>query len=422
MKKTAGTLVAVGVLTSVVSGQALAQVTTNAIQFTANSIGRMIVLGVEQGISSLPPTSGQSFSYEFDPSLDTYVASERLGPTSFRSPQTVGVGHSSLRLAASYFELADSFEPIPYIVNDSSGHPLGALALGAKADAQVGLLNLSFNHGFTDRFEMSINLPVVVVDAHGAEIFTSRAGTSSLPAREAPVSGPAIVINPTTGKPDIPQTLVNLNTALHENLLFLRKESFGALGFRFNSENHLGIGRIGLGAKGLLYTDRVVQLAVAPEVFLPSPSEGSFAGSDTGAILPRVVAAFSLSDALKLHVDAGYAYDFEVDELRRIVWNFGPSLALNGATFDVGVSGSKFNSGIAWTPASASFRAFDGSTLTLQQAAGSNRLGSNFIDALVGVKVRLGEKSVLSGSVNVPLNNEGFRAPAVGTVAGELYF
>src|SRR5882672_5366874 len=59
-------------------------------QCRADAASKMIVLGVQQGISSLPPTSGQSFSYEFNPELDTYVTSERLGPTSFRAPQTIG--------------------------------------------------------------------------------------------------------------------------------------------------------------------------------------------------------------------------------------------------------------------------------------------------------------------------------------------
>ena len=74
-----------------------------------------------------------------------------------------------------------------------------------------------------------------------------------------------------------------------------------------------------------------------------------------------------------------------------------------------------------WTPAIAPFVDRNGNRGTIQ-ALGDNRLGSNFIDALGGVKVRLSDRSVISGAVNVPLNNEGFRAAAVGTLAVELYF
>src|SRR5262249_29256108 len=51
-----------------------------------------IVLAVRQGISSLPPTSGQSFIYEFDLNLGAPVRSERLGPISLRTPETIGSG------------------------------------------------------------------------------------------------------------------------------------------------------------------------------------------------------------------------------------------------------------------------------------------------------------------------------------------
>ena len=48
----------------------------------------MIVLGVQQGISSLPPTSGQSFTYEYNPQSDTYERGRQLGPISLRSRWT----------------------------------------------------------------------------------------------------------------------------------------------------------------------------------------------------------------------------------------------------------------------------------------------------------------------------------------------
>jgi hypothetical protein len=56
----------------------------------AQAAQQMIVVGVQQGISSLPPTSGQSFSWTYDTAIDTYVRSDILGPMSFRTPQTVG--------------------------------------------------------------------------------------------------------------------------------------------------------------------------------------------------------------------------------------------------------------------------------------------------------------------------------------------
>ncbi len=374
-------------------------------QDRADAASQMIVLGVQQGISSLPPTSGQSFQYTFDADLGTYVPSAQLGPTSFRSPQTVGAGRFCFRFATSYFELSETEGPIPYLVNPppEPGNAPGIAALGLNADAKVGLINLSVNYGFTNRFELMMNLPVVMVDAHSYNIYTSS------PAKPMDVGDV------------IPPRIDLLNLAIKTNQLQIRQQSFSDQGFKFNDGTHAGVGRISLGVKALLYADKVVELAPMLEFYFPSPNQAQFAGSDSPAILPRLVAAFKLADRLKLHADAGYDYDFDNNELRRFVWNFGPSLALSWGTLDAGVGGSKFNQGITWTPATAPFVDPRGNPGT-SQALGDNTLGSNYIDALGGIKVRLSDRSLISGAVNVPLNNEGFRAAAVGTVAVEFYF
>jgi hypothetical protein len=398
-------------------------------QDRADAAARMIVLGVQQGISSLPPTSGQSFTYEFDPQLATNVTSERLGSTSFRTPQTIGTNKFSLRFAASYFELADSFAPIPYAVNDQTGTPFGVAALGLRANAHVGLLNFGGNYGFSNRFEMMMNVPVVIVDAHATQSFST--STSGGPPRQANLSGTGV----TNG--DVGKAVADLNTLLRTpgSGLTLRSETFRDLGFSFNDGTHsksaassVGIGRISLGVKGVLYADERLQIAVSPEFFLPSPNEDEFAGSGSAAILPRLIGAFKAADFLRLHLDAGYDFDFDTDELRRFVWNTGVSVPLPRVTFDIGVGGSKFNQGIKWTPSSAPFVDAGGNKRTISALGNNgigrpdNRLGSNFIDALGGIKVRVAESTVISGAVNVPLNNEGFRAAAVGTLAVEQYF
>jgi hypothetical protein len=164
-----------------------------------------------------------------------------------------------------------------------------------------------------------------------------------------------------------------------------------------------------------------VQLAFAPEFFFPSPNEGDFAGSDSAAILPRLVAGVTIATRLKLHVDAGYDFDFDRDELRRVVWNVGASVPGTRVTFDFGLGGSKFNQGIQWTPRvarGARIQMFPPSTAT---ALGNIRLSDNFVDFLSGFKLRLTDRCVLSATVDVPVNGEGFRADAVGTLALELY-
>ena len=44
------------------------------------------------------------------------------------------------------------------------------------------------------------------------------------------------------------------------------------------------------------------------------------------------------------------------------------------------------------------------------------------MDFIGGLKVRVAGETVISGAVTVPLNGEGFRPDALGTVAVEQYF
>lgn len=172
-----------------------------------------------------------------------------------------------------------------------------------------------------------------------------------------------------------------------------------------------------------MYSRGRLTVALAPEFSFPSPNEGQLSGSGSAAILPRAIAAVNVVDRLRLHLDSGYDYDFEHDELRRFVWNAGASILGELFTFDLGVGGSKFNRGLIWSPAVARGGGPPGSLFpTTITPVENNRLGDTFVDFLAGVKVKLWGKSVLAGAVRVPVNDEGVRPVAVGTLAVERYF
>ncbi len=363
----------------------------------------MIVLAVQQGISSLPPTSGQSFTYEYDPETDTFVKSKHLGPVSFRSTQTVGEGRFSMRAAVSYFELGDSLGPIDYLVGGEFAPEGLRTRFGLDAKAHVGLLNLAVNYGITYRLELYVNFPLVVTDADASEVFITRRDAESVVSVELQPS-------------DL------MEHGLANGSLVERHRAFDVVGADFNDGTSAGVGRISIGAKAVLYEGERIQIAVFPEFFFPSPNEDEFAGSETAAILPRALATVPVGNLVRLHTDAGYDFDFDREELRRFVWNVGASIPFGSrATIDFGIGGSEFDQGIKWTPDETGFVGPEGQSGTLT-AMGDNELTDSFIDFLSGVKLRLGENSVLAGAVNVPLNGEGFRADAVGTLALEFYF
>lgn len=380
-------------------------------QDRANAARHMIVLAVEQGIASLPPVSGQAFSYEYDPATDTYARSKRLGPTSLRSTQTIGEGKLSLRLATSYMELADSFGPMTYALapeDPSLPGPRGFAKFGLTAKAKVGLINLAASYGLTQRLELTLNVPLVVVDVQASQSFTTRPDTLSVPPGQAVLSGAS--------------TQEGLDELLRTGGLVFRRETFRDLGFSFNDGTHVGLGRISVGGKAVLYAGQRLRLAVTPEFFFPSPNEAQFAGSESASIAPRLVAQLSLAEWLKLHQDAGYDYDFSEAELRRFVWDTGVSVPLRRLTFDCGIGGSVFDTPIEWTPRVALGAATATFPATTATALGDNTIGDTFIDMLLGIKLRVSDHAVISGAVTVPLNDQGFRPAAIGTLAVEQYF
>lgn len=378
------------------------------VQQRADAAQQMILLGVSQGVSSLPPTSGQSFVYEYDEALDTYKATGFLGPTAYRSPLTIGKGRMSLRFAGSYFELSNTQNPINYQVTGLAA-PLFT-KFGLKTDAKVGLFNIAYSYGPLEWLELSVNFPITIVDARAKSSFVTLRSAADAPIGDAPVAAATSI------------------EALDRNLepggpLIIRDGTVNQLGANFNEGTAAGLGRVSLGGKALFVQNEYVDAAFSMEIFLPSPSEDEYAGTNSAAFLPRLITAFNVFEGGKIHVDAGYDFDTEFAELRRFVWNTGVSYALPGVTFDTGVGGSKFNRGIEWTP--SSFVQPPGQEIDVPltfTSLGDNTLGTNYVDFLFGVKGQILENTVLSGAVNVPLNSDGIRPEAVGTVAVEMYF
>ena len=398
-------------------------------QDRADAAKRMIVLAVQQAISSLPPTSAQSYTYEFDPRVDAVLRSEQLGPTAFRSPKPIGKGRFSLRLAASCFELGDSFGPTDYRADGPQAEdqlrkngrdPMQGLLtrFGVKASASVGLINLSGTYGIASNLDFTVTMPIAIVDAHASEVFIEN---PDMPGKAVgvPLNTPALLSKPCPASRSPGSCL--LDEYLADKTYHVASREFSKIRLDFPDGTHAGVGRISVGSRLAFYRGDRIQLAFMPELFFPSPNEAELAGSASFAILPRAVAAIKASEWARIHIDAGYDYDFHYTELQRFVWNTGASIPLRNADFDLGVGGAEYAEGITWTPDHATFKD-DMQRINTISALGSNRLGTTFVDFIGGLKVRVAGETVISGAVTVPLNGEGFRPDALGTVAVEQYF
>lgn len=378
-------------------------------QDRADAAQDMIVLAVQQVIDALPPSSGQAFSYEYDPEKDTYVRSATLGPTALQSTRPLGTGRFSLRAAASYFDLSQSFGPMTYRIEpqDSTVSKSGYANFGLQASANVGVLNFGAAYGVTNRLDIFLDVPVTIVSADASQSFTVKLQNLQKPLQELPLAAATT-----------PEELAN---QLRTGKFVYRRASFGALGFDFNDGTHAGVGRIGLGGRALLYAGERGRVAVAPQLFFPSPNQNEFAGSDSWAIYPRVLGEMRAVGPLRLLADIGYNYDFEKAELRSFVATGGALLAYERCSFDLGIRGSLYNKPIAWTPAVSYAQAYGPLPAVAAVAQGDNTLGDDFVDFTGGLKLAVTRSVVLSGAVTVPLNNQGFRPVAFGTLSVEVY-
>src|SRR5262245_36124775 len=268
-------LLAVG-MQAVMYAQAAGQSNVNQFggQARADAARSLIVLGVEQGISSLPPTSGQSLTYHLD-EAGNWTPVGQIGPTAFRSPLVIGQNRLSASLAASYFSLSETFDPINDLRQPITGPNEGSLyRFGLVADAKVGIINASVSYGLTAAVELTLNIPVTIVSAHVDQISSTLYSERNLPSNEALLGG----VGPVPLEPNQSLAIQALNRAFNRALvppngpcdpspdpgrcLTYRKDPVTALGFDFNEGTHAGVGRIDLAAKWAAIDTAHLQAAI----------------------------------------------------------------------------------------------------------------------------------------------------------------
>ena len=377
-------------------------------QDRVDAANRLVRQGVQQAISALPPTSSQSLVFRFDLANQTYERAESLGPLVLRSPETIGKHTGSVRVTTSYFEASAEFEPATYLIEPiepldptKSPNQSNFVKFGLNAGARVSVTSLSAIFGVADGVELSANLPLVVTDASAALTF------STLPELGGVVGHP--------------RSESGLDGWLRDGTLEIGRGAADDLGFRFDDGARVGLGRVGIGAKVMLPETSWLQIAVAPEIFLPSPNSDDLAGSDTFMLSTDVIARLTLGEWPSLYANVGYDYDFDDAELRRLFWRSGVSRGWDRFSVDLGLGGSVYDSPIRWTPAQARSvddGFFNPTTVTL---LGANDVDKTFFHFLGGLKLRLSERSVVGGAVTVPIRKEGLLPDIVWTLSLELY-
>lgn len=369
----------------------------------ADGAKQLITLSVQQAISQLPPSAGQAFSFKFDPKRDTFVRSDRQGPTALLSPRTIGKGQFSARLGVSYLRVSESFDPIFYAVTPKGTAPSGSQTRYAKFGldlaADVGVFDLSATYGVLRWLDVFLDIPIVLTDATASQTF---------------VPG-----NPTGNREFIDFLASRSGFETH---------SLAERG-TFPEGTNVGLGRVGVGARTSFYSNTFMELGAVTKFSFASPSSDELSGSDSYAIYPRLVGEFFSEAPVQAYADAGYEYDFSFNELSRFAWNVGASLPFSLGSFDLGVGGSVYDANIKWSPDTATGDPFDdGNTGVFRNGidmmvadAGSNEVNNDVVNLLIGGRFEITQQVVVSTAITVALTKNGVRPDAVGTIAVEYY-
>lgn len=381
----------------------------NVVDFEIAAAKQATLLAVDRGISSLPPSAGQSAVYLYDPDLDTYTISPLVGPTALRSASTIGEGSVGFRIATSYFEASQLFGPAFYRVTPRGGTNEFANGVNLNATAKVWVTSLGATIGLTPKAQLSMNLPLVNVHANADTIFTTATPDGRVP-------GFAQVVGDQS-----PRTAVKAAVARGEQglpgPLYWSSQSIPA--DALPPGDGLNLGRSEVSLRYRVYPGAEFDVAAELGALLPSPDEEDYAGTGTIAVVPRLIGQWAASDAITVRTDLGYEYDFDTSELRRFIWNAGVSLAFERYSVDLGFGGSEYADGIQWAPRTGTFSqggiTFDAST------SSSVETSTTSAAFLFGVKGRLISQLYLFGAATVPVTSDAFEPVAIGTWGLEYY-
>jgi hypothetical protein len=387
----------------------------------------LVILGVQQAISDLPPTSGQSFVLEYDPKLDLAVSSGRPGPSAFLAPETIGEHEIDVRAATSFFRLAKSFRPIDYEVTDTADpNDVTYTKAGLDVSANVWVASFGVTYGLAKNLDLALGIPVVVVDASASASITTcqeaAAAENCDTEPNPPIAAATVVGVRNRARIDAPGFLRGEDPVIRQRSGSAREFDTPQQPVPFDEGTHVGVGRITLAVKRSFALHERFVGALFGQLALPSPSADGFAGSDSVGLMARAVGAADVTRWARAYADVGYEYDTEFDELQRFLWNAGASFSVPAATVDLGFGGSVYTDAIHWTPTRTSVFSGEQMRASTLVAIEDNAVSTSYASFRTGARLRLSDRATLSGVVSVPVTSGGFQPDVVATLALDVDF
>jgi hypothetical protein len=375
-----------------------AQILQNAAT-SADEIAKFVGIG----ITTLPiGTSSAGFSYIHDRQTgELILKSESFGPSFAERPLTNGSGvwnvgvnfqHSQTDYSES-FGTADSVsDGIPIFDNTAtfrSDSFTQFITRRAFLTSRINAFNVLATYGITDRFDIGVAVPIISLKL--------------------------------TGRWD---DNYDISRTWNANLGNSRRDYATPKGTQIaraeESHSATGIGDVAIRLKYGFGEQRGDGAAVAGEIRLPTGDENELLGSGKASMKVMLVGSKTLASRASAFVNAGYTAGGASDEINYVGGVDVSLLARKQVTAAVTVLGRSLRDG-----------ALPVRVPTVRRTA-TNELGAqdivvdrffwqqqtlNLTQAAAGVKVHLGGRWLLSGTVLFPLNRKGFQSswvPVIG--------
>lgn len=320
-------------------------------------------------------SAGAGFAFRFDQDLGTFVqVTESFGPVFAERADTIGKGRFNVNLSFTAFKydefLGDDLDDLlvrtfhdpdtipPF--DERTSFELDTVDVHLNLDVNINALNLAGTYGVTDRLDVGFLVPVAHVDVRvGAHAEVVKSPDNPIPAD----------VHTFEGGPESPDDSA--------------------------SGSAQGLGDVVLRLKYHWLESETHNLAAALQVKAATGDEDDFLGTGQSTVRPFLIYSRTFG-RLTPHVNLGYEFNVDDSDQNSLEYAAGFDVGAEAFTVALSVLGSR--------------------------ELGGDGFADTIVNGSLGVKWNPFGSYIVTANVLVPLNDDGLRSNAIGTLAFERNF
>ncbi|HET6628290.1 MAG TPA: transporter [Woeseiaceae bacterium] len=342
---------------------------------TADTFNRLNDI-ISAQVGAIPfASAGAGFAFRYDEDLGTFVqVTESFGPVYAERAETIGKGRFNANLSFTAFKydefLGDDLDDLvvttlhdPDIIpplDERTSFELDTVDAHLNLDINVNALNFAGTYGVTDRLDVGFLVPLADVDVR----VTSHAEVVKSPDNPIPVD-----VHTFEDGPESPDDSA--------------------------SGSAQGLGDVVLRLKYHWLESETNNMAAALQVKTATGDEDDFLGTGQATVRPFLIYSRSFG-RLTPHVNLGYEFNLDDSDQNSLEYAAGFDVGADRFTVALSVLGSR--------------------------ELGGDGFADTIVNGALGVKWNPFGSYIVTANVLMPLNDEGLRSDAIGTLAFERNF